>query len=62
MWLFDSFIYAILFYEGYRLNYYTVGTMNPAYWNSKKAKQSSAFREHLELDQRLKTGKQMLLI
>lgn len=56
---YDTSIYAILFYEGYRLKYYTPEKINPNFWNSEgqKAKQSTKFKEHAEFNQRLKNLK-----
>jgi hypothetical protein len=55
----DTAIYAILFYEGFKLKYYTPEKINPKYWNTEaqKAKQTDKFKEHPEFNLRLKNWK-----
>jgi integrase len=51
----DTSIYAILFYEGYRLKYYTPERIHPKNWNSEaqKARQTDKFKEYPEFNRRL---------
>ncbi|GEO09488.1 site-specific integrase [Segetibacter aerophilus] len=55
----DTSIYAILFYEGLRMKYYTPEKILPKHWNkdAQKAKQTDKFREHSEFNQRLQDWK-----
>lgn len=55
----DTAIFAILFYEGYKLKYYSPEKINPKFWNTEaqKAKQTDKFKEYPEFNQRLKNWK-----
>lgn len=55
----DTAIYAYLFYENYRLKYYTPEKIHPKFWNkdSQKARETQKFPEYAEFNQRLKNWK-----
>jgi integrase len=51
----ETTIYAVIFYEGFKIKYYLPEKINPKFWNKdlQRVKQTSKFSEHPEFNQRI---------